>query len=626
MINKLAKAQKSWVAKLILTLTALSFMSLFGVSGYINSAGQNRTVIEVDNIEISQAQFYYQFQKELNAAQNLLGDEADLTEDMRQALLQMVISQMVQDAVLDRTEAKYHVLFSPALIQAFIVNDGAFKDASGNFNRDLFRQVLSRSGISEAEFVQSLKRDLTKRILVNIPVQNFNVPAVLVKAAAKADNKRRTFNYVMINPENVVIDRAITEEEINQYYDDFSSNFVEPERRDVKVLYLSMADIAENMQITDDDIQAYYNEHKAEFETPEKRNVLQMIFADETSANKAFFKLQNGEDFYVVAESEAGQSKEDTDLGYVAEDELIETLAQEAFTLDKGAYGKPFEVDGSWQILKVADIEPASKTAYETAALQIKNILKDERLYDATYETLVNVEDALAAGESLEAVADKFNAKLTEVKGLAEDGSVKQASDDMLNVVQNRDFADTAFSYNVGEVSQVVETDEGIAVLQVEKIAESHVKDLADVRDEIVKLWSENERTAIAQEKLNDVMYDMENGDKLEDAAKRYGLALYKSQPITRNETFANIGYADIREMFTDALLTPKQIQLGNTYIVAVATQDYESSDDLSESETALVKQKAYLSLLSDFSEAMLSAYAKDYDIKIEYKLLGTEY
>ena len=62
MINKLAKAQKSWIAKLILTLTALSFMSLFGITGYLSSASNNRTVIKVDNIEISQAEFQYELQ------------------------------------------------------------------------------------------------------------------------------------------------------------------------------------------------------------------------------------------------------------------------------------------------------------------------------------------------------------------------------------------------------------------------------------------------------------------------------------------------------------------------------------------------------------------------------------
>ena len=54
MITKLRKAQDSWVAKSILVLTALSFMSLFGISGYINGAAGNRAVIKVNDRTVSQ--------------------------------------------------------------------------------------------------------------------------------------------------------------------------------------------------------------------------------------------------------------------------------------------------------------------------------------------------------------------------------------------------------------------------------------------------------------------------------------------------------------------------------------------------------------------------------------------
>mgnify|MGYP002766517336 CR=1 FL=1 len=55
----------SWLVKGILILTALSFMSLFGVSGYINTANSNKPVIKVDDLEISQSEFNYLLQKEL---------------------------------------------------------------------------------------------------------------------------------------------------------------------------------------------------------------------------------------------------------------------------------------------------------------------------------------------------------------------------------------------------------------------------------------------------------------------------------------------------------------------------------------------------------------------------------
>ncbi len=626
MINRLAKAQKSWIAKFILILTALSFMSLFGVTGYINSAGSNRTIIKVDNIEISQAQFSYLLQKEINAARNLLGDSFNLTDEMRQTLIQMQTQQLVQNAVLDRTENKYHIAFKPSLVQSIIFNDPAFRDVSGSFNREIFRQVLSKGGLTENELIADIKRDLVRRLLIDMPVQGINVPEVFLQAEAVVDNKRRTFKYVFIRPDEVAIDRKITEEEVEQYYQDFAPNFIEPERRNATVLVLSLKDIAKQMVIDDADVETYYNEHKSEYEMPETRQVLQMMFADEQSANKAFFALQNGTDFYEVAANEAGQSEEDTDLGYVAKDELVYELAEVAFGLSKGGYTKPVQIGDMWQILKVADIKVGTKVPYAKAAEEIRENLKNERLYDESYTILTQIEDILGAGAGLETLSEQFGTALLQVKGLAENGSVSEVNAELAALVHDIDFIDTIFSYNEDEISQVLETEEGLAVVRVDKIMDSHPNDLEDVRDEIEKLWAVNEKAAIAQELLNNLMYDLENGDELSAAAKGYGLTVYRSQPITRNETFANIGYADIREMFTEPLNTPRQIQQGDDYVVAVAEEDYKNSAPLSESEQLLIKQKAYQSLAYDFAQALLSSYANEYDIQIKYKLLGFEY
>lgn len=627
MINKLAKAQKSWIAKLIFTLTGLSFMSLFGISGYLSSAGSNRTVIKVDNIEISQAQFSYLMQKEMNMARQLLGDNSDLNDDIRDALLQTQTKQLVQNAVLDRTQEKYHMLFSPALVQNIIVNDPAFHDNAGNFNRDLFRRILSQANMSENDFVRDIKRNLARRILIDLPAGGVEVPEVMRDAELKVDNKRRTFKYVFIRPGEISVKRKMSEDEVVQYYTDFEASFIEPERRDLNVLYISMADIEDRMQISDEDVKFYYEENKREFETPETRQVLQMMFEDEKTANKAFFELQNGKDFYMVAEELANQSREDTELGYAAEDELVFEVADEVFKLTPGAFTKPVQVGDMWQVLSVKDVKPGSKVPYAEAAAKITEILKDEKLYDESYAILRKMEDALGSGADLDTLAAGLQLKLLPVSGLAEDGSVKgNVPAALADLTASQDFIDTAFSYNAGETSQVLETDNGLAVVRVERIADAHPQALEDVRGQIEQMWVENEKTAVAQEMLNDVMHDLENGDDLATTAKRYELALYKSQPITRNETFANIGYADIRQMFTQPLQTPNQIQQGADYVIAVADKDYDNSVPLSESEQLLAKQKAYQSLVSDFAEALLSSYAEEYDIRIKYNLMGFEY
>lgn len=625
MINRLAKAQKSWIAKFILILTAVSFMSLFGVSSYLGSAGNNRTVIKVDNIEISQAQFSYALQKELNSLKNFMGPDDEITEDIRAGLINSLAQKMVQESVMDRTEQKYHLSFRPDLIRAIIVNDPSFKDLSGNFNRDMFRRALSDNNMSEEEYINFIKRELAQKILVTLPVLNLNVPDILLQAEGMVDNKRRTFKYVSVKPAEVKIDRQMSDEEIEQYYEDFNTNFIEPERRDLSVVYLSMPEIAERMEITPEEIQAYYDDHKSEFETPETRNILQMMFSDEKEANKAFFELQNGADFYNVAATLANQSREDTDLGYAAADELSDDASTEVFALNTGEYTKPMPNGDMWQIMQVADIKAGQKMPFEEASKKIVEELKGERLYDDTYALINQIDDKIGAGADLSAIAAELNLNTAQIKGLADDGSAKVVPAAMTSLAASPDFIDTAFSYALNETSQVMETDEGIALIRVDNIAEAHPKPLNDVREEIKHLWAANEKTAIAQEQLNDIMHDLENGDDLSDVAKRYNLPVYKSQPITRNETFGGVNYADIREMFAEPLKTPRQIQQGENYIVAVAVNDYKNSAPLSENEQELIRRTAYQSLVRDFGEAMLASYAKDYKIRVKYKLMGLD-
>ncbi len=623
MINKLAKAQKSWVAKLILSLTALSFMSLFGVSSYLSNANNNRTVIKVDNIEISQAQFSYLAQNELFMATKLLGDSQELTDEMQTALIYNLSQKLVTDSVIDRTADKYNILFSPQFIHSLIVNDKTFRDDTGNFSREMFRELLAAGGLSESEYIKSISRDMVRRLVIYNQVLNVNVPQVLLDAETKVDNKRRAFKYVNIKPSEMKIDRTITEDEANQYYEDFSSNFIEPESRDVSILYLPMQNIYNNIKIAEEDIRYYYDENKSDYEQPEKRQVLQMMFDSEKEANKAFFELQNGKDFYEVAKENVGQSEEDTNLGLVSVDELLPELAKEVFALNINQFSKPIKVEDVWQIVKVEDIKPETKVDYALASSEIEKILKDERLYNESYEVLSTIEDMIGSGLDLSSIAKEFNTKVEKISGVTENNSSLSVPHGLEKTVASEEFSDAVFSYAPGEISQVIETDDGLMVVKVDTINEAHLKPLEEVYNEIIELWTANEKIAIAQEKLNDVMHDMENGDDLSDVGNRYGLTVYKSSPITRNETFANVGYADIRAMFAEALNIPRQMQYGDDYIVAVAVNDYDNSVELSDEEKALIKRNAEQSLTKDFAEALLKSYADDYKIRVKYKLIG---
>lgn len=627
MISKFARAQKSWIAKLILTLTALSFMSLFGITGYISSASENRTVIKVDGFEITKAEFSYEFQKELTAAKNLLNtdlnDEAN--EALRSELTNAIIKRMVKNAVIDRTAQKYHVLFSPALVSQVIRSDSAFHDITGKFNADLFHRVLSDSRITEQEYTKSVERSLAEQILTVWPTQNVKVPQTLINAELKTDNIRRTFKYVTVNPDEMKIERTISEEEVNQYYEDFAAMFIAPETRDLSVVYVSVKDIVSNMVIPEEDIKTYYDEHTENYEQKEKRTVSQMMFETQSAANAAYVRLGNGDDFYTVAEEDAHQSKADTELGEVSEDELVFEIAEDVFALPNGDYTKPVQVGEVWQIMKVTNITPATKTDYAVAAEEIRKELLSERLYDEIYDVMNKMEDEIGAGKSLEDIAADFNTSVIKIKGYADDGTAEDAPEGFSDLLKSADFTDAVFSYALDEISQTIETDEGLAVIRIDAVNESHEKTLGTVRGQIEKMWEENEKTAMAREKADDIVNDIENGDDFDSTVHRYDLNIAKSQPVTRNETFANLTYKNVQDLFVLSLKEPYQTTVGKNYVVVMADEEFENSAPLTESDKALVQTKLQKSLAADLQKALLDAYAKNYKIKIKYDLMGLD-
>lgn len=621
MIAKLSNMSKSIFTKIILTVTALSFVSLFGVSGYITTANRNKAVIKVDNIEISQSEFNYALQKEWAKLRILLGDDLseDAADEKKSQLAAELAELKLKNALLDNTMLKYKIDFSENLVLNIIMISPQFQQ-NGVFNPQAFKQYLQQVGMSEYEYITEIKRNIARKILLETQVAGFNVPQVALTQMEKIMGQRRTFKYAEIKYADIQPDRKPSKEELDQYYTDFSEEFIEPEKRDVKMMFLSLDTIADSIKITPEEIEEYYKEHVEDYEQPEKRDVLQMIFNTEDEANSAFAKLQQGADFKEVA---ASFNQNDTDLGYVSADDLMSELSEKAFALAKNGIAAPFELNGEWQILKVADITPASKVERSVADKEIVQTLKQERAYDSSYETINAIEDKLGAETPLEDIAAEYNVALIEVKNIDENGNSDSRNLDVANLFENRDIIDAVFSYNEGEVSQAIEDDNGIVVVQIEKINDEHILPQEQVTDKIKALWVENERASILQEKIDNIEHDMDAGDGLSDVAPRYGLTVKRTMPISRSENFADLSMADMVELFTLPSDEPKIIKRGDDYVVAVSDKIYDDSASLSAEDKEMIKQALYYEDTAELSDALLKDFARDYKVEVNYNRMG---
>ena len=641
MISTFSKMHNSLFTKIILTITALSFMSLFGVSGYINTANSNKPVIKVDDLEISQSEFNYLLQKELSK----LKDTDTLDQEQAEARKAEISAELAKikldDLLLENTMKKYNVDVTDSLVSQIIQISPQFLN-NGKFDREMYKWYLNRNNMSEQDLVAEIKRNIGRKILVETQVAGFNVPQVLQTQMQKVLGQRRTFKYIKLIANNAKIDRQPSKEELDQYYEDFNEEFRVPEKRDITILSLPLETIEKSIDVSDDEINTYYKEHIEEYEQPEKRHVLQMAFENEDDAKKAKVELA-GKDFMTVAK-ENGQSEEDTDFGAVAKSDLSDELSDVVFSLAKGQVSQPEKINGSWQILKVTEIEPANIMPREQADAQIKKTIQEERAYDGSYELMTKLEDQLGAGATLQEIANSFDIALTKVKNLAEDGSfysaltysaLKEAKNltedgssdavnaDIAELVKNKDVIDAAFSYNAGEVSQTIEGDDGLIVVEINKIHESHIQPENDVIDKITALWKDSEKVSVTQELADNINHDLESGDALNEVAARYNLPVMKTMPITRGETFADLNFDEMKTLFSTDKNEVKVLQKGDDYLIAETSAVYDDSAALGKEEKDFLKQALQIEISQELSDALLHGYAKDYKVEVNYGRMG---
>ncbi len=399
MIEKFRKIQHSWAIKAILVLTALSFMSLFGVSGYVNSAGANKTVIKVDGTKIGLNEIYALYNRDIYMAQAMFGKDLNLTEEQKKSIMIELVNKEAKNLVILKIAQENGIDVSDEIIKSVIQSQDMFKNENGEFSYQLFQRFLAMTSQSEASYVQKLSTDIKKQILLNNIIADIKYPKSYEAYLKKAAGIKKTFEYIEINSEAIAVDRKISEDELDQYYTDFSAEFMASETRDVKYVFINTKDdYEENVELleeiedtigsgaTIDEVATKYGS-KVEFATKIDE------YGNAKSASKAF--LQSSSD-------------------------IIDAV----FSYNEGEISSVVETEkDGFVIVEVAKIYPTyQKDISEVKSQIIKLWQADEKLAIAQ-EIINDVTNDVEAGETLSDIAKRFSLSLKTTTPIFKDDS-----------------------------------------------------------------------------------------------------------------------------------------------------------------------------------------------------------
>ncbi|WP_412073817.1 peptidyl-prolyl cis-trans isomerase [Tritonibacter mobilis] len=389
-------------------LMGLLFVGLAGF-GAINVSGTTRTLATVGDATVSVDDYARALQQEQRAIQAQSGRSIPLSQLISMGVDRGVLSGLVASAALDNELGELGLSVGDEVLLKEITQISAFQGSDGSFSRDNYRFALDNAGLSEADFEEDMRSETARTLLQGAITGGTRMPAVLGETLTDYIGARRSFAYVRLS-ENDVILTAVepTEDELKSFYETHIEDFTLPETKVITYVALRPDALVDEVEVDETALRALYEERDAEFNVPERRLVEQLVFPNEDAAATAKAQLDVGGTTFETLVEERELTLSDIDMGDVAIDTLG-AAGEAVFAAEVGDVVGPLPSDFGPALYRVNGVLEANFTSFEDALPTLREELALDRARRVIETRSEGIDDALAGGATLEDLAKEEN-------------------------------------------------------------------------------------------------------------------------------------------------------------------------------------------------------------------------
>ena len=472
---------KNIAAGFLMALLALSLLG-FGVEGF-GSRSQN--VASVGDRNISANTYARALQNELRAFQSQMGQALSMEQARLFGLDQMVLEQLVNNAVLDNEAARLGVSAGDTTVQREILQIGAFQGLDGSIDREAYRFALQNAGMNESEFEGTIRDDVARSILQLSVISGAAAPDRIVQPLLDYQAQTRDVTVLSLSAENLPepIGRP-DQAELQAFYEANIDRYTQPEGKRISYAWITPEMVIDTIEVDEAILREAYEARLSEFSQPERRLVERLVFSDMDSAEDALARINAGEITFDALVVERGLELEDTDMGDVTRAQLG-AAGDVVFALEEPGIAGPAETTLGPAIFRMNAILSAQEVSFEEARDQ----LRDEQLADLARRVLSDdydlYEDLLAGGASVaqlgqetEMQSGQIDWRPGETEGIAAYESVRDAAE----ALQEGDFPEISFMQ-----------DGGMFALEFLEALPATPRPLSEIETQVIADW-QNER------------------------------------------------------------------------------------------------------------------------------------
>ncbi len=524
MIQALQRFSQSRTAKVFLAIVALSFMAFFGGGSWFRPHDPNAVIAEVGSYTIGRSEFGQKVQERIHQIMSQQDQSMTREQLLNAGLPQMVLSQLIQDSLLNLEAGHLGITVSDETIRQQIQSMKAFQNDKGVFERNLFTQVLRSNGLSEDFFIGEIRQEIIREQLRNAIMVGAYLPEEMVSRLFDAQYQHRQASMLMVSPKDMPAPPPPSNEVLEAFYNEHQKAFETPEVRALDILLVDPEVMAKEIPVTEEEIKAAYEAKAKEFDKKPLEEVKGLIIA-EIQKEKAI--------------------------------EKVHTMTQELE--DKIAGGATFS--------------------------EMIPVFKQNGLQYIQLQIAANGKNPMGT-ESIQQFADK------------------DLAIEMLK---------TAFDLEEGADSPFIQGHDGkYYAIRVDKITPAHFQAFAEIKDRVLKTWTEMEQFKAAQAKAEEYINAFNQGNRTAAMMTLLpNLSLAEPSPTVANEVKQKV--FSLRPQQAGAALTPEGIA------VVVLNTIIPPDEKVKEEKMTTFKE----ALLQQYQSDLLMAYLNSLRIRYPVKVNG---
>ena len=549
---------------IVIGLIIITF-ALFGLGSYIQDKSQVFAA-KVNGVEITPRELQMAYQQQRAQMEQMLGDAYDPALLNDKLLRQRALDSLIGRQLVFQASQDADMAISDQLLAAHIQSAPIFQE-DGSFSEQRYQRLLYQQGQSPASFEYDTRRGLQMEQLLNGLSKSAFVTSAEVEQAYRLQEQTRDFAYWIISAQPFEATVAITEQQIDEYYQQHAEEFVVPERVRVAYLRLSGEALADAVEVKEAELQAQYQAKKDALKTQEQRRASHILIqvaqdadqealdAARNEAQELLDQIRAGADFAELAEKhsdDTGSAPQGGDLGFFAKGVMVPEFEASAFALQPGEVSDLVQTQFGFHIIKLIEVKASEVPEFDAVRAELLTELKQRGVDDLFYEKLEQLTDlSYEHPDSLDTAADALGLEIQHSDWLSASGGTGIGEyPKLMAVVFGEDVLEA------GHNSEPVEVGANdVIVARVEEREAAQQLPLDKVRDQISEALRQQLAAQQAQAKGEELLEKLAQGASAEQIEAQDYLSSGQAEAVKRSASGHNAEV--MREVFK--LARPQQ-------------------------------------------------------------------